>query len=80
MCGPARPSSGNRIAIMFPSSSLPMNMSSYSLSFREMEDGITKAVFRMTDPSTYDRFQSCSGIDLRIEYVLHRHTHMHYGW
>ncbi|KAL4895739.1 hypothetical protein BDV59DRAFT_199724 [Aspergillus ambiguus] len=64
MCGPSRPSTGNRIAIMFPSTSM---MGSYSLSFREMDSGITRAVFRLPDSSTYSHFQSGSGIDLRIE-------------
>lgn len=66
MCGPSRPSTGNRIAIMFPSAT---TMGPYSLSFREIESGVTQAVFRLTDASTYNCFQGCSGIDLRIEYV-----------
>ena len=68
MCGIARPSTGHRIAVMFPSAS-SKSMSPYSLFFREMDAG-TKAVFRIEDASTFDVFRGCRGIDLRIEYVL----------
>ncbi|KNG87574.1 hypothetical protein ANOM_004055 [Aspergillus nomiae NRRL 13137] len=65
MCGIARPSTGHRIAVMFPSAS-SKSMSPYSLFFREMDAG-TKAVFRIEDASTFDVFRGCRGIDLRIE-------------
>ncbi|KAF9884705.1 hypothetical protein FE257_001334 [Aspergillus nanangensis] len=66
MCGPSRPSSGNRIAIMFHPSAAPIT-SSYSLSFRETDSSQTKAVFRIDDSLILDHFQTCTGIDLRIE-------------
>ncbi|KAE8379940.1 hypothetical protein BDV26DRAFT_290807 [Aspergillus bertholletiae] len=65
MCGIARPSTGHRIAVMFPSASTP-SMSPYALFFREMDAG-TKAVFRIEDADTFDVFKACRGIDLRIE-------------
>ncbi|OGM49988.1 hypothetical protein ABOM_001387 [Aspergillus bombycis] len=65
MCGIARPSTGHRIAVMFPSAS-SKSMSPYSLFFREMDAG-TKAVFRIEDAGTFDVFRGCRGIDLRIE-------------
>jgi hypothetical protein len=66
MCGISRPSTGNRIAVMFPSASTK-SMRPYSLFFREI-DAQTKAVFRIEDARTLDVFRECSGIDLRIEY------------
>lgn len=68
MCGIARPSTGHRIAVMFPSANTK-SMTPYSLFFREMPDAGTKAVFRIEDASTFDVFRGCRGIDLRIEYV-----------
>ncbi|KAF7585272.1 hypothetical protein BBP40_011492 [Aspergillus hancockii] len=65
MCGIARPSTGNRIAVMFPSASTK-SMSPYSLFFQEADES-TKAVFRIEDARTCDVFRGCSGIDLRIE-------------
>ncbi|KAB8079526.1 hypothetical protein BDV29DRAFT_164579, partial [Aspergillus leporis] len=65
MCGISRPSTGNRIAVMFPSASTK-SMRPYSLFFREI-DAQTKAVFRIEDARTLDVFRECSGIDLRIE-------------
>ncbi|KAL4871226.1 hypothetical protein BDV12DRAFT_194589 [Aspergillus spectabilis] len=68
MCGIPRPSSGHRIAIMFPSAE-PTGTSShqsYSLFFLE-SDCQTKAVFRIKDTNTIDAFRACNGIDLRIE-------------
>ncbi|QMW27916.1 hypothetical protein G4B84_003205 [Aspergillus flavus NRRL3357] len=67
MCGIARPSTGHRIAVMFPSANTK-SMTPYSLFFREMPDAGTKAVFRIEDASTFDVFRGCRGIDLRIEY------------
>ncbi|KAE8316352.1 hypothetical protein BDV41DRAFT_528805 [Aspergillus transmontanensis] len=66
MCGIARPSTGHRIAVMFPSANTK-SMTPYSLFFREMPDAGTKAVFRIEDASTFDVFRGCRGIDLRIE-------------
>lgn len=66
MCGIARPSTGHRIAVMFPSANTT-SMTPYSLFFREMPDAGTKAVFRIEDASTFDVFRGCRGIDLRIE-------------
>ncbi|KAL3468178.1 hypothetical protein BJX64DRAFT_85553 [Aspergillus heterothallicus] len=74
MCGIPRPSTGHRIAIMFPprhpssSTSHPAN-ANYALFFRESESDTmgTKAVFRSKDVSTIDVFRACRGIDLRIE-------------
>ncbi|KAB8204355.1 hypothetical protein BDV34DRAFT_119626 [Aspergillus parasiticus] len=66
MCGIARPSTGHRIAVMFPSPNTK-SMTPYSLFFREMPDAGTKAVFRIEDASTFDVFRGCRGIDLRIE-------------
>ncbi|KAE8353762.1 hypothetical protein BDV28DRAFT_100824 [Aspergillus coremiiformis] len=65
MCGISRPSTGNRIAVMFPTASTK-TMSPYSLFFREIDAG-TRAVFRVEDVGTLDVFRACTGIDLRIE-------------
>ncbi|KAF5862279.1 hypothetical protein ETB97_011892 [Aspergillus alliaceus] len=65
MCGISRPSTGNRIAVMFPTAS-SKSLRPYSLLFREMDAG-TKAVFRIEDADTFDVFRGCRGIDLRIE-------------
>ncbi|PLB48307.1 hypothetical protein P170DRAFT_465707 [Aspergillus steynii IBT 23096] len=67
MCGPSRPSSGNRIAIMFPSSSEgAIPLAPYSLFFKDIESG-TSAVFRIKDSSMLDLFRGSKGVDLRIE-------------
>ncbi|KAI9932061.1 hypothetical protein ASPWEDRAFT_171813 [Aspergillus wentii DTO 134E9] len=65
MCGPARPSSGQRIAVIFPSSS--PSSSSYSIFFHNITDSPTKATFRIEDPATSAAFRGCNRIDLRIE-------------
>ncbi|PYH45646.1 uncharacterized protein BP01DRAFT_391421 [Aspergillus saccharolyticus JOP 1030-1] len=67
MCGPSRPSTGNLIAIIFPSSS---TSSSYSLTFSHDTDlphGPTKATFRISDPKVREVFQTARAVDLRIE-------------
>ncbi|KAL4880138.1 hypothetical protein BJY04DRAFT_81007 [Aspergillus karnatakaensis] len=69
MCGIARPSSGHRIAIMFPpppAEPTGTSHQSYSLFFQESESK-TKAVFRIKDINTVDAFRAFQGIDLRIE-------------
>ncbi|RAK76773.1 uncharacterized protein BO72DRAFT_486392 [Aspergillus fijiensis CBS 313.89] len=67
MCGPTRPSTGNLIAIIFPS---PEKSSSYSLTFSHdtrTPDGPTRAIFRFPDPKVRDIFAAARGVDLRIE-------------
>ncbi|KAI9038003.1 acetyl-CoA synthetase-like protein [Aspergillus affinis] len=64
-----RPSSGNRIAIMFPSSSSEGptgNMAPYSLFFKDIESGTT-AVFRIDDATTLNLFRQSKDVDIRIE-------------
>ncbi|KAL2863738.1 uncharacterized protein BJX67DRAFT_362966 [Aspergillus lucknowensis] len=66
MCGIARPSSGHRIAIMFPSTHPATSI--YSLFFREStSQSQTKAVFQVKDAETIEAFRTSHGIDLRIE-------------
>ncbi|EAW07380.1 uncharacterized protein ACLA_020880 [Aspergillus clavatus NRRL 1] len=72
MCGnSSRPSSGGRIAVMFPSASttnhmnLNMNINPYTLFFYEGDR--TTAIFRIEDPLTRAAFHDCESIDLRIE-------------
>ncbi|KAL2847921.1 hypothetical protein BJX68DRAFT_239060 [Aspergillus pseudodeflectus] len=74
MCGIPRPSTGHRIAIMFPprhpsSSTAHPATANYSLFFRESDSDSmqTTAVFRSKDTSMIDIFRACRGIDLRIE-------------
>ncbi|KAK1144637.1 hypothetical protein N8T08_004940 [Aspergillus melleus] len=70
MCGPPRPSSGHRIAIMFPSSAdgPTRSMAPYSLFFKDIghESGTT-AVFRIDDASTLRLFRESKDMDIRIE-------------
>ncbi|PYH83683.1 hypothetical protein BO82DRAFT_400436 [Aspergillus uvarum CBS 121591] len=75
MCGPTRPSTGNLIAIIFPSlsgtsSSSSSSSSSYSLTFSHdprTPDGPTRAIFRFPDSKLWDIFSAARGVDLRIE-------------
>ncbi|KAJ0420523.1 hypothetical protein BJY00DRAFT_312945 [Aspergillus carlsbadensis] len=74
MCGIARPSTGHRIAIIFPprhpsSSTAHPATANYALFFRESDSdsASTTAVFRSKDTSMMDVFRACRGIDLRIE-------------
>ncbi|RAH80934.1 hypothetical protein BO86DRAFT_410483 [Aspergillus japonicus CBS 114.51] len=73
MCGPSRPSTGNLIAIIFPSlsgSSSSSSSSSYSLTFSHdprTPDGPTRAIFRFPDPKVREIFSAARGVDLRIE-------------
>ncbi|KAL2820690.1 hypothetical protein BJX63DRAFT_428009 [Aspergillus granulosus] len=73
MCGIPRPSTGHRIAIIFPprhpsSSTAHPASANYALFFQESDsDSKTRAVFRSKDTSMIDIFRACRGIDLRIE-------------
>ncbi|OJK04416.1 hypothetical protein ASPACDRAFT_108925, partial [Aspergillus aculeatus ATCC 16872] len=70
MCGPTRPSTGNLIAIIFPSPEKSSSSSSYSLTFSHdtrTPDGPTRAIFRFRDPRVRDIFAAARGVDLRIE-------------
>lgn len=66
MCGPSRPSSGGRIAVLFPASSPSSN--SYSVLFHNNREN-TQATFRADndDINTLAMLRGCSSIDLRIE-------------
>lgn len=68
MCGPPRPSSGGRIAVLFPASS--SSSSSYSVLFHNSREN-TQATFRAdnNDIESLAALRGCSAIDLRIEYV-----------
>lgn len=65
MCGPSRPSSGGRIAVLFPTAPTPSQINSYSILFHNPESASTKATFR-AGPGCLDLQ---TPIDLRIEYV-----------
>ncbi|PYI32641.1 hypothetical protein BP00DRAFT_456191 [Aspergillus indologenus CBS 114.80] len=71
MCGPPRPSTGNLIAILFPSPAKSSSTSSsYSLTFSHdprTPDGPTRAIFRFPDPKVREIFSAARGVDLRIE-------------
>ncbi|KAL3444755.1 hypothetical protein BJX65DRAFT_282846 [Aspergillus insuetus] len=74
MCGIPRPSTGHRIAIMFPprhpnSSTAHPATANYALFFRESDSDSTQttAVIRSKDTSMIDIFRACRGIDLQIE-------------
>ncbi|EYE99023.1 uncharacterized protein EURHEDRAFT_383209 [Aspergillus ruber CBS 135680] len=66
MCGPPRPSSGGRIAVLFPASSSSAN--SYSVLFHNSKEN-TQATFRAdnNDIDTLAALWGSSAIDLRIE-------------
>ena len=66
MCGPPRPSSGGRIAVLFPASS--SSSSSYSVLFHNSREN-TQATFRAdnNDIESLAALRGCSAIDLRIE-------------
>ena len=72
MCGPTRPSSGGRIAVLFPASSSAAN--SYSVLFHNSKEN-TQATFRAdnNDIESLAALRGCSAIDLRIEYVSPYH-------
>ncbi|PWY92003.1 hypothetical protein BO70DRAFT_326797 [Aspergillus heteromorphus CBS 117.55] len=74
MCGPSRSSTGNLIAIIFPSppsSSLSSSSpnTSYALSFEDTEhpNSKTKATFRIPDMKTLAAFQASMAVEVRIE-------------
>ncbi|PYH99426.1 hypothetical protein BO71DRAFT_369019 [Aspergillus ellipticus CBS 707.79] len=70
MCGPSRPSTGNLIAIIFPSPSPSSSCAntSYRLSFQDTSPtNTTKATFRITDPNTLNAFRASQAVEVRIE-------------
>lgn len=64
MCGPPRPSSGGRIAVLFPAAPKASQINSCSILFTNPDAAATRAIFRGQAGLDLQ-----APIDLRIEYV-----------